>query len=129
VLPIRFPALPVMNYSYPFLYKFQTAKIHLFSITKAFFYFFIENARVPYKFALSFQGCTPLTTHCAALLLTGRRLGAGGASTTFVADDKRSITHKIFCGVTAPLAPNRLLAAVHFFLVVKTAHSFFSFFS
>jgi hypothetical protein len=34
-----------------------------------------------------------------------------GASTTFVAGDKRSIPHNIFCGVTAPLAPNRSLSA------------------
>jgi len=45
------------------------------------------------------------------LPLTGWRLGAGGASTKFQAGDKRSISHKIFCGTTAPLAPNRSLAA------------------
>jgi len=52
-------------------------------------------------------------SHCTfrRLRLTGWRLGAGGASTKFPAGDKRSISHKIFCGTIAPLAPNRLLAA------------------
>jgi hypothetical protein len=40
---------------------------------------------------------------------TGWRLGAAAASTTVPAGDKRSITHKIFRGVTAAVAPNRLL--------------------
>ena len=34
-------------------------------------------------------------------------LAQRGASTKFHAGDKRSISHKIFCGTTAPLAPNR----------------------
>jgi len=50
---------------------------------------------------------------CASLLSVapnGMAAWRRGASTTFVAGDKRSITHKIFRGVTAPLAPNRSLA-------------------
>jgi len=50
-----------------------------------------------------------------ALQPTGWRLGAAAASTTFVAGDYLSITHKIFSGTTAPLAPNRSLQAVLFF--------------
>jgi len=36
-------------------------------------------------------------------------LAAGGASTAVPAGDKLPKSHKIVCGVTAPLAPNRLL--------------------
>ena len=51
--------------------------------------------------------------HSRRLPLTGWRLGAGGASTKFPAGDKRSIPHKIFCGTTAPLAPNRTVKRWH----------------
>ena len=37
--------------------------------------------------------------------------GEAAASTTFVAGDKRSISHYLFCGVTAAVAPNRSLGA------------------
>jgi len=60
-----------------------------------------------FKFALHYPLCRPRI----AANGTGRRLGAGGASTNVPAGDKRSIPHKIFCGRTAPLAPNRLLSA------------------
>jgi hypothetical protein len=42
---------------------------------------------------------------------TGRRLGEGGASNNVQAGDKCSNLHNFFRGTTAPLAPNRLLAA------------------
>ena len=51
--------------------------------------------------ALSLRRCRP------ALQPTGWRLGAAAASTTFVAGDYFSISHNIFCGTTAPVAPNR----------------------
>jgi hypothetical protein len=42
---------------------------------------------------------------------TSRRLGEAAASTTFHAGDKRSISHYLFRGATAAVAPNRKLAA------------------
>jgi len=52
-----------------------------------------------------------------ALPLTGWRLGEAAASTTFVAGDKHSIPHYLFCGVTAAVAPNRSLGAGIFVLM------------
>jgi len=50
----------------------------------------------------------------AALLLTSERLGAAAAYTTVYAGDKRSITHCLFRGVSAAVAPNRQLAVSAF---------------
>jgi len=53
---------------------------------------------------------------------------AEAASTTVYAGDKRSISHKLFCGVTAAVAPNRqLCAGIHVF-VVKFISTIFQFF-
>ena len=64
---------------------------------------------------VKFHPIFKLPLHCRQrfrrLPLTGRRLGAAAASTTLRAGDKRSIPHKNFRGVTAAVAPNRLLAA------------------
>jgi len=49
------------------------------------------------------------------LRITSERLGAAAAYTTVYAGDKRSITHCLFCGRTAAVAPNRLVMCWHFF--------------
>ena len=72
------------------------------------------------------SNCIELSTlfcHCplalsADLRATWWRLGAAAASTTLRAGDKRSITHKNFCGVTAAVAPNRSLSAGILLLLV-----------
>ena len=50
--------------------------------------------------------------HCAVARLrtTSERLGAAAAYTTVYAGDKSSISHCLFCGVNAAVAPNRQLA-------------------
>ena len=57
------------------------------------------------------------------LRITSQRLGAAAACTAVYAGDKRSISHCLFCGATAAVAPNRILAAV--FLSSKLPHIIF----
>jgi hypothetical protein len=53
----------------------------------------------------------------ARLRTTSQRLGAAAASTNVYAGCKISITHGIFRGVTAAVAPNRKLYAGIFFIL------------
>jgi hypothetical protein len=58
------------------------------------------------QFPASVSDCT-----VACLQVTTQRLGEAAASTTFYAGHKLSISHFLFRGATAAVAPNRKLSA------------------